>query len=207
MGLFSVRNLPLQLPLQIDRLLKVLNGRLRTMYRKPWSRSSKRHPLDLRKTSSQLCSHSMSGPLSQCTIALRRYIIAAGERAMPYVYSQAKKLKGEKKVGSGECVALVKHYAGAPVTAAWREGETVIGNIRIAPGTAIATFVNGRYLSRPRGNHAAFYVSQDATGIMVVDQWRSSGVIKLRPLKRLGKNKDGTWKDASNNADAFSIIE
>lgn len=126
---------------------------------------------------------------------------------MPYVYSEARKLKGEKKVGSGECVALVKRYGVAPATAYWREGDAVVGNIRIAPGTAIATFVNGRYLSRSRGNHAALYVSEDATGIWVVDQWKNSGVVKLRPLKRLGKNKDGTWKDASNNADAFSIIE
>ena len=48
-----------------------------------------------------------------------------------------------------------------------------MGNKDLSPGTAIATFENGRYPNRPHGNHAAFYLGQVANGIYVVDQWRN----------------------------------
>ncbi len=46
-------------------------------------------------------------------------------------YANAAELKGKPVVGSRHCVALVQHYAGAPVTANWREGEAVVGNATI----------------------------------------------------------------------------
>ena len=57
------------------------------------------------------------------------------------------------------------------------------------------------------GNHAALYVSQDASGITVVDQWSGSGTIRLRRLMFLGKDKTGKYVDPSNNGDAFSVVE
>ena len=74
-------------------------------------------------------------------------------------------------------------------------------------GTAIATFVEGKYQNHGTGNHAAFYISQDAVGIWVVDQWSTSGTIRKRQLRFKGRNKDGTFIDPSNNGDAFSVIE
>jgi len=82
---------------------------------------------------------------------------------MAYIYSQASKLKGQPVVGSHQCVALVQHYAGAPTTAHWRQGEAVFGNAVLRPGTAIATFVKGRYPNRSHGNHAALYVGKRQT--------------------------------------------
>lgn len=78
-----------------------------------------------------------------------------------------------------------------------------MGNKSLSPGTAIATFVNGRYPNRPHGNHAAFYLGQDAGGIYVVDQgvaggWRPyiaaplylhSVAISDGPPERLGQLK------------------
>ena len=48
---------------------------------------------------------------------------------------------------------------------------SVKGNMSLAKGTAIATFVGGSYLSHKHGNHAALYIGQDAEGITVMDQW------------------------------------
>jgi hypothetical protein len=48
-----------------------------------------------------------------------------------------------------------------------------MGDLTIQKGTAIATFVNGKYPNNSHDNHAAFYISQDAGGIWVVDQWKS----------------------------------
>jgi hypothetical protein len=64
-----------------------------------------------------------------------------------FTYSQVAKLKNTEKVGSHQCVALVQTYAGLPHTSAWKSGEAVMDSKDIVPGTAIATFVRGRYLS------------------------------------------------------------
>lgn len=128
---------------------------------------------------------------------------------MSYVYRDVDNLVGEKVVGNGQCVELVKKFTDAGVTSGWREGGIVVGNGLLAKGTAIATFVKGRYPSRPHGNHAAFFVRQGVNGIHVVDQWLSKDKVEIgeRFIKCKGKNKDGSFKDPSNNADAFSVIE
>ena len=124
-----------------------------------------------------------------------------------YIYSKVLDLEGTAKVGSGECAALVQHYAGAPLAASWRAGPAIRGAHNVAVGTALATFVNGRYPNQRHGNHAALYISQDATGVLVMDQWASKQSVSSRVIRFKGKNKDGSYKDPSNNADALSIIE
>lgn len=87
----------------------------------------------------------------------------------------------------------------------------------IVPGTAIATFVKGRYSSMDKGNHAAFFLRHGApdTGFWVIDQWKarpgsgdkptiSSRFIVARHKKQ---NANGSWPRASDNADAFAVIE
>lgn len=132
---------------------------------------------------------------------------------MSYVYDKPESLEGLPIVGSGQCVALVKEYAGAPASSMWRAGAAVRGDMMLKKGTAIATFVDGRYPNNGTGNHAALYVSQDAVGIWVVDQWSRSGKIQYRHLRFQGRVKDAKGKettryvDPSNNGDAFSVIE
>lgn len=128
---------------------------------------------------------------------------------MPYIYPKVKDLKGEPVVGSHQCVALVQAYAGAPTTTYWRQGEAVFGNKTLKEGTAIATFVDGRYANRPHGNHAALYVGQAANGILVVDQWKAAGKkdISLRLITCKGRDKKGNLMRPSDNADAFFVIE
>lgn len=123
---------------------------------------------------------------------------------MSYRYSDASKLKGKAWVGSHECVALVQHYAAAPVTSRWIQGSKVRDSADIKEGTAIATFVKGQYLSRRSGNHAAFYVGQDKSGIWVIEQYRSirHGLI----AKRFIPFKNGE-SSASDDGDAYSVIE
>ena len=126
-----------------------------------------------------------------------------------YQYADVDSLEGADKVGSKQCVALVQIKAGAPVSTAWREGTAVRGQTTLARGTAIATFVNGRYPNQAHGNHAALYMGQDATGITVMDQWTSDKTkptISARHLSFLGKDKHGNYINPSNNADAFSVI-
>src|SRR5947209_747332 len=91
---------------------------------------------------------------------------------MPYVYDQVDQLENTDKVGTGECAVLVQRYAKVPLMRGWKPGDAVRGNMNIKKGTAVATFVNSEYPpAQGRPGHAAFYLSQDASGVMVMDQW------------------------------------
>lgn len=92
------------------------------------------------------------------------------EEGMSYVCPNPDKYNdGQWHGESRECVALVKVACGAPRTTYWRKGMQVKNNgASIRRGTAIATFSNGSY-----EGHAAIYLSQDSSGIHVVDQWRT----------------------------------
>lgn len=136
---------------------------------------------------------------------------------MRYVYSMAGALQKKTKVGNGDCVALVRYYASLPNHRMWKAGEAVLDNKDIVPGTAIATFIKGRYPSMDHGNHAAFFLRHGApgTGFWVIDQWNNrqgrgeKKDISSRFIRNLHRkqNKDGSWPEASDNAQAFSVIE
>jgi len=129
---------------------------------------------------------------------------------MPYVYAEAGGLDGHELVGTHQCVALVQAYTRAPRTSEWKQGACVRGDLLLAKGTAIATFEGGVYKSRPHGNHAAFYLSQDQGGIWVVDQWNDplrKPKITKRYLRFQGNVPNGTWIHAVANGDAYSVIE
>ncbi|NHZ96794.1 BPSL0067 family protein [Massilia sp. CCM 8734] len=106
----------------------------------------------------------------------------------------------------------------------WREGAPVLKQESIWAGTAIATFENGRYASHAHNNHVAFFLkfgerNPDGTwhSFWIVEQFKGhgsqpgSGRIVQREIKSKGKVVDTQlgerWKDPSNNADAFSLIE
>lgn len=126
-----------------------------------------------------------------------------------YRYEKVDELDKHNMVGSKQCVALVQIYAGLPSTTLWRQGEAVVGNPTLKKGTAIATFVNGRYANRSHGNHAALFLAQGANGIYIMDQWKtkSTGKISSRFIPSRGVDKDGRFKRPSDNADAFCVIK
>lgn len=128
----------------------------------------------------------------------------------PYV--DVDTLEGQPKVSNKECAGLVNFYTRAGHSSGWVQGERVRGNLTIRKGTAIATFVNGKYPGNEHGNHAALYIRQDADGIYMMDQWANNEkkpTISSRYVrfKNVPQNADGTWVSASDNGDAFSIIE
>jgi hypothetical protein len=118
---------------------------------------------------------------------------------MSYVAGNPGHFNGQV-VGDGQCVAFVKAAAGAPQTALWKEGALVRG-AAIAPGTAVATFQGGQYTNTPGSSHAAIYVSQDAGGLVVWDQWKGQAVHQ-RPIQFRGQVGSPV-----NDGDAFYVIE
>lgn len=108
--------------------------------------------------------------------------------------------------GNTECVEFIKQTLGAPATPHWREGTKITkGNVAVLPGTAIATFVNGKYpQTGSTGKHAAVYLGQDGSGIQVLDQWASQGMVLPRTIRWPAAN---AHPSASNDGSAFSEIE
>ncbi|MFC5472465.1 BPSL0067 family protein [Paraherbaspirillum soli] len=129
---------------------------------------------------------------------------------MSYLYSKVDELDQSDLVGSHQCVALIQHYAHVPHTSSWKKGKDVLGDVSIAKGTAIATFVNGKYQNHSHGNHAAFYIGQESGGIWIMDQWKGDPKkpkVSKRFVRTRGKLKNGSYVEPSNNAEAFSVIE
>ena len=133
---------------------------------------------------------------------------------MPYVYGKVDSLEGTEKVGTHQCAVLVQYYAKVPKMKFWKAGDLVKGDNKIKKGTAIATFVNGEYppaTGKHHGHgHAAFYMSQDDTGIEVMDQWVDDATkpqVSSRRMAFKGKDSKSNFRDISNNADALYVIE
>lgn len=130
---------------------------------------------------------------------------------MSFVYKEVDQLNGHAKVGNGDCVAPVRTFALLPQTARWKPGAEVLGNRALARGTAIATFVNGRYPNKPHGNHAALFLVHAAGGFWVMDQWKGERKKTISPrfipVLRSAPDRDGSWPRASDDARAYSVIE
>lgn len=130
---------------------------------------------------------------------------------MPYICQspEAKLVSFENQhgkkalVGNGECVSLVQVWCGAPNTSHWKQGELVKGSSGIIPGTAIATFRNGAYQNKEKGNHAAIFLRNIDSGIVVIDQWttRDDGV----GMRTIRFNRASSIDD-SDNGDKFYVI-
>ncbi len=101
----------------------------------------------------------------------------------------------------GQCVSLVRVATGAPHSSEWNGGVKVRGNTAIQKGTAIATFQDGKYRNLTNGDsHAAVYLTQDDSGIYVVDQWKGQpGHVRLVRFR-------GGEGAPHNDGDAFSVV-
>jgi hypothetical protein len=130
---------------------------------------------------------------------------------MPYVLTNADAYKGRafaNAKGNTECVEFIKQAMSAPVSALWTEGikvQKLKANEAdpVQRGTAIATFVQGKYpQTGSTGMHAAIYLGQNADGIIVLDQWRAQGRVLQRTIRWTP-----TSSGLSNDGSAFSVIE
>lgn len=127
----------------------------------------------------------------------------------PWIFLDIDKLlKNEYDISNKECVGIAQETMNMPHTSRWVEGAKVLGNTNIKRGTAIATFVGGKYQSLAHGNHVAIYLSQGNGYIRVIDQWVSNHKKKLYqlPHERPIYTKPNGIVDRSNDANAFSVV-
>ena len=115
---------------------------------------------------------------------------------MPFICPNLRSIEEQAIAGDGDgdgsCVALIR--ASVPglrgtSSSGWRAGAAVVGEQRIARGTAIATFEDGRYANRPGFDHAAIFLEYAGAG----------------PTGQAGH--DGSFADPTKAAAAFSVIE
>lgn len=126
---------------------------------------------------------------------------------MSYCCPNAATYEGKPLIGNAQCAVLVEVLAKAPHTSAWRKGRSVRRNLGIQPGTAIATFDEaGRYPNTSTGDHAALYLSQDAMGIWVIEQYVGLEKIQKRRI-RFMNGAVPYHHNVANNGDAYSVIE
>ncbi len=123
---------------------------------------------------------------------------------MAYIAKSPESYDGQV-VGTGHCVPFVQTASGAPQTGLWTRGGLVKGDLTVKSGTAIATFSDqGKYTNSLDGtSHAAIYVSQDAAGLHVWDQWLGQPVHQR--LSRFQGGAAGT--KPVNDGDFFYVIE
>jgi hypothetical protein len=123
-----------------------------------------------------------------------------------YVADTPRQWIGQRSVGSGECVDLVRQATGAPRSVEWRPGAVVQGNTDIRPGTAIATFNSNDHYS----GHAAIHLGQDESGIQVVDQWnlRQNGrVVRQHPPSARTLPFDQPQRALINRGESYRVVE
>ncbi|MES2885685.1 MAG: BPSL0067 family protein [Pseudomonadota bacterium] len=110
------------------------------------------------------------------------------------------------KRGRSECVQLLKSLMDAPRTLLWREGRKLKASWEeVKPGTAIATFKQGRYpqKSRSRGSkHAAIFLRASDAGIYVFDQFAG----QREAAERFIPWHHPRDRQPSNNASAYSTV-
>lgn len=134
-----------------------------------------------------------------------------------YVYSDAWALEGTPRRGDGNCVALVQNLTNVGYTGFWSPVLRVMDCVQLPVGCVIATFENGRYANRPKGNHACLFLEfgpvSQSTGkpnsIVVMDQWiaKDRPFIKSRPILPRGKShSQGNPYYDSDNADTFYVV-
>jgi hypothetical protein len=131
---------------------------------------------------------------------------------MPFICPHLRTLE-EQAIASGDtCVALIRSSVpGLRGTSpsGWRQGAPVVGGARIARGTAIATFDNGRYANRQGFDHAAIFLEYAGTGIWVLEQRPGSaqGTVQRSFIAGGHAGSDGEFSNPGNMAAAFSVIE
>lgn len=128
---------------------------------------------------------------------------------MPFFHPNVRSLEGHQLVGNGDCAQLIKlltpGLTGRPASM-WKQGARVLDTTALLPGTAIATFVNGKYPDNESGQHAAFFLSYAGKAIWVMDQWKNDKK-KLGVSSRLIHPGPPRGGRLSNNAEAFYVIE
>jgi hypothetical protein len=132
-------------------------------------------------------------------------------------------LERKQKVGDGGCVALVKMYTptlhGAS-TSMWRPGARVIDADDLTPGTALATFFEGKWPAWRSGNHAAYFVRVSGrengrvSEIVIMDQYNTYAGQAPRPYittRKISVLKEKKYVDGhinmSNDLEFFYVIK
>jgi len=107
-----------------------------------------------------------------------------------------------------QCAWLVRALLEAPPASTWFAGEQLTpDNIDDLPlGTAIATFVNGKYPNANTGQHAAFFMGKTKEGFKILEQYQGLKQIKVREVMWNPNPNNPLSRSLSNQAKAYSVV-
>lgn len=126
---------------------------------------------------------------------------------MEHVFEGAPALQRHKIVADGSCVKLIQAYTEVGFTRRWRSGAAVLNNKMLRPGTAIATFEQGRWPLRGDRKHAAFFLRHGSDGFWVIDQYAGRKWVESRYIKVASEaDRAKSTYSPSNDAAKFSVI-
>jgi hypothetical protein len=96
-----------------------------------------------------------------------------------------------------------------PARVTMASGSTGHKQQSILPGTIVATFdSNGRYGNHTNGtSHAAIYVGQTPTGIIVIDQWKGHGAQKNHAPQQRTIHVDGLSRMAVDRGANYYVVQ
>ncbi|MBE1159104.1 BPSL0067 family protein [Dyella acidiphila] len=131
---------------------------------------------------------------------------------MPYIADMRKTIsmvQAGKLMGNGQCVSLIHAVTVIPPASTWRRGLQVKNSKNILRGTIIATFDRyGHYGNQTNGtSHAAIYLYQTPTGIVVIDQWKGHGSQKDHAPQQRTIHFDGLSSLPVNKGDNYYVVE
>ncbi len=131
---------------------------------------------------------------------------------MPYICPNLRSVEESAVFDDGDCVALIRAIVpGLRGTghSGWRQGAPVVGDARIARGTAIATFDDGRFFNRSGFDHAAIFLDYAGAGIWVLEQreGNDSVTVQRRFIPTGQAGNAGDFAAPADAAAAFSVIE
>lgn len=133
---------------------------------------------------------------------------------MPFICPNLRSIEEQAIAGDGDGSGVALIRSSVPglrgtSSSGWRAGAAVVGEQRIARGTAIATFEDGRYANRPGFDHAAIFLEYAGAGIWVLEQRAGDDSASVQrsfiPTGQAGH--DGSFADPTKAAAAFSVIE
>lgn len=127
---------------------------------------------------------------------------------------------GKGKRGSssqlGECASMPINLTGVTAkTKKWKPGPVVVGNEKIKPGTAIATFNDKGDYNGTSGGHSAIFISSTSDSITVVEQYNPGHGGRAPQIRTLPLQVDVSQsqlvperqRDYSNTANWFRVIQ
>lgn len=126
---------------------------------------------------------------------------------MTFNYSRVANPNDQGKAGSRQFGALGKFLSpGMPHTGRWIKSEADRDRLFWA-NIARVTPIEPRSADGSEQHQDSYILQRDPDGCWFLDQWKQDSAGMVRPISAPATKRDGSWRQPSENADTYFIIE